>query len=66
MATINLSDSAHADLVAAHKKMQSDLSLDDFAEQVIAKGLAAHEEGVYSQHDEEKIKDRLKDLGYIE
>lgn len=66
MKTINLSDGAHAELTAVHKKMNSELSLDEFAEQVIGKGLAAHNESVYSPHDEDKIKDRLKSLGYIE
>jgi predicted small metal-binding protein len=66
MATINLNDSVHSALTAAHKNIQSGLSIDEFAEQVITKGLEAHSESVYSQHDEDKIKSRLKDLGYIE
>lgn len=63
---IKISDSLYKELEVALKKKPGTMSLDEFVAQLIQEGLSKERESVYQQHDEDKIKDRLKSLGYID
>jgi hypothetical protein len=53
-------------VVAAHQKAGNGVSLSDFIAELLVAGLERHESVIYQPHDEQKIKERLAALGYIE
>lgn len=51
---------------ALYKKKAPDMSLEAYVEHVLKQGIETEEEVVYTSHDEQAIKERLKSLGYID
>lgn len=64
--TIALNDQLYNEIDAARKKHDAGQSMESYVEHVLRAGLNHTTKDIYEQHDEQKIMDRLKSLGYID
>ena len=64
--TILVSDRLYQELEAFAKQKDPSASVDACTEELLQKAVSAEKGAVYHQQDEEKIKERLQSLGYID
>ncbi len=64
--TIEINDQLYNEIDAARKKNDAGQSMEATVEHLLREGLTHTSKDVYEQHDEKKIMDRLKSLGYID
>jgi DNA replication initiation complex subunit (GINS family) len=66
MVKIEISDDLYQKIQERIKNLPEHKSVDEYAQKILAEKLNEKRNEVYSKEDEEKIKSRLKGLGYLD
>lgn len=66
MPKIEINENLYKKIQEKIKNLPEFKSADEYAERILANELKAEDKQVYSKEEEEKIKDRLRGLGYLD